>query len=465
VVVVDGHTGWVRIERGHLAIGDGVAENQRERRFSKVAPPERLVVVGEGTISVEALRWLHRLGVSVVVLGGDDVLLASSPPGRNDARLRRAQALAAQSPAGLAIVRHLVEAKLRGQASVLRNIFGAEDTASTLDDLAGGVSIAEDAEEARQLEAVGAAAYFAHWSGHERTAVGFISKDRARVPPHWRVFDSRRSAITGAANTNKLAERPLNALLSLCYKLCEVEARFALVRLGLDPGLGVLHADAVGRDSLALDLLEPVRPAVDRFVLELVAERAFRKRDWVERSDGHVRCASELAHELASTMPTWRRAVAPHAEKLAHLLTDEIAGKTTITTPLTGAKTKAASAQVRRRKAAEARARAEAEHAAHRSSQPRRRPRTTDPENASRLFAVCIDCRNRSHDPGTCAARAAGRASPHSHERPVGAVVARSQWRGASWSDGDSSTLRPSAIPRISRRSVRPWPASRSGRS
>ena len=36
--------------------------------------------------------------------------------------------------------------------------------------------------------------------------------------------------------------------------------------MGLDPGLGFLHADANGRDSLACDLMEPVRPSVDAFV-------------------------------------------------------------------------------------------------------------------------------------------------------------------------------------------------------
>ena len=288
VVVADGFDVRVTVSYGALVVRDGVAEHVRERRYAKVLAPERLVVTGDGILSTEALAWCKAQGTAVVVLRAGDVLLGASPPGRDDARIRRAQALAMGSPAGLAVVRYLLTAKLTGQAGVLRNVFGAQDTAQTVLDLADGIELAEDVDGCRQLEAVAAAAYFATWADHEATEVGFVAKDRGRVPPHWRMFDSRRSAITGASNTNRQAERPINALLNLVYRLAEIEARFACVRLGLDPGLGVLHADTPGRDSLALDVIEPLRPAVDRFVLELVAERMFFKRDFIERSDGHV---------------------------------------------------------------------------------------------------------------------------------------------------------------------------------
>jgi len=392
--VVDGFGVKVSVHHGALTVTDGVGEHRRERSFAKVSAPERLIVSGDGVISTEALTWCRAQGVGVLVVGAEGLLLGSSAPGRNDPRIRRQQALAGVdgSPAGLAVVRYLLTAKLAGQATVLRDIFDDPDTATMIDDLAGGIEVADTVDEARQLEAVAAAAYFATWSGHERTAVGFVAKDRPRVPPHWRIYDSRRSAITGAANTNRLAERPVNALLNYTYRLAEVEARFALVRLGLDPGLGVLHLDAVGRDSLALDVIEPLRPQVDRFVLDLVAERPFRKVDFVERSDGHVRLAAPLTHELAATLATWRKAVAPVAERVAHIFADQVAGKIGRPTPLTGTRAVAAQAEVKRRKAAEARSRAEAAHAEHRATKPRRRTTAPSPERALAALARCVDC-------------------------------------------------------------------------
>ena len=401
VVVADGFGCKVTVHHGALTIADGVGETRRERSYGKVGPPARVLVAGDGLLTTEALSWCRAQGVAVVVLRAGAVLLAASPPGRDDARLRRAQAVAGidGSPVGLAVVRTLLAAKLAGQARNLSATFGAHETASTVLDLAGGIEIAETVDDARQLEAVAAAAYFGAWAGHPATALAFVARDRRRVPPHWCAYDSRRSAITGSANTNRLAERPLNALLNLCYRYAEIEARFALVRLGLDAGLGCLHLDAPGRDSLALDLIEPVRPAVDRFVLGMVAERTFRKADFVERSDGHVRVAAPLSHELAATMPTWRREVAPWAEAVAHAFADAVPGKTTKTTPLTNAKATAAQAEVKRRKAEDARARAEtarerAEAAAglRRAALPVRRPRAVAPEQAAAAMARCLDC-------------------------------------------------------------------------
>ncbi len=394
VVVADGFGCRVTVHHGALTIADGVGEHRRERSYAKVQAPSRMVLAGDGLLTTEALAWARANGTAVVVLRAGDVLLAASPPGRDDARVRRQQALAGVdgSPVGLGIVRCLLTAKLAGQARVLTSAFAAHDTASTVLDLAGGIEVAGTIDECRQLEAVAAAAYFTAWAGHAATAVGFVAKDRRRVPPHWSTYDSRRSAITGAANTNRLAERPLNALLNYCYRLAEIEARFACVRLGLDPGLGCLHLDAAGRDSLALDIIEPLRPKVDAFVLALVAERTFSKRDFVERSDGHVRVAAPLSHELATTLPTWRREVAPYAEVVAHRFTDAVVGKTTKTTPLTARKAIAATAEVQRRKAQEARERAEVAAGLHRSAKPVRRPRALAAEEAAGALARCLTC-------------------------------------------------------------------------
>jgi hypothetical protein len=47
-------------------------------------------------------------------------------------------------------------------------------------------------------------------------------------------------------------------------------ARKLTEELGLDPGLGVLHRDRPNRDSLACDLMEPVRPLVDAYLTVIV---------------------------------------------------------------------------------------------------------------------------------------------------------------------------------------------------
>ena len=64
----------------------------------------------------------------------------------------------------------------------------------------------------------------------------------------------------------RLSVNPPNAMLNYLYAVLEAEARLAASALGLDPGLGVMHVDTNARDSLACDLMEPIRPQVDAFV-------------------------------------------------------------------------------------------------------------------------------------------------------------------------------------------------------
>jgi hypothetical protein len=81
--------------------------------------------------------------------------------------------------------------------------------------------------------------------------------------------------------------------------------------------MGVLHADQRNRDSLALDVMEPVRAEVDAFLLDLLEDRVFTVRDFVELSNGVCRIAPPLTHELELTLPHWRECLGPIAAGLA----------------------------------------------------------------------------------------------------------------------------------------------------
>ena len=59
---------------------------------------------------------------------------------------------------------------------------------------------------------------------------------------------------------------PVNACLSLAYTLLHFEAVRMAHAAGLDPLLGFYHRPAFGRESLACDLIEPLRPAVDEWI-------------------------------------------------------------------------------------------------------------------------------------------------------------------------------------------------------
>ena len=78
-------------------------------------------------------------------------------------------------------------------------------------------------------------------------------------------------------------------MLNYLYAVLESEARLAVAALGLDPGLGVLHVDSGNRDSLALDVLEPVRAQVDSYLLEWITRLPLRREWFFEQRDGNCR--------------------------------------------------------------------------------------------------------------------------------------------------------------------------------
>jgi hypothetical protein len=131
---------------------------------------------------------------------------------------------------------------------------------------------------------------------------------------HWRTFGARISPLTGSP---RLAANPPNAILNYLYALLESEARLAAAALGLDPGLGVLHADTTARDSLACDLMEPIRPQVDAYLLDWITPQPLDRKWFFEERDGNCRLMASFAARLSETVTTWRRAVAPVAEWVA----------------------------------------------------------------------------------------------------------------------------------------------------
>lgn len=81
----------------------------------------------------------------------------------------------------------------------------------------------------------------------------------------------------------------INALLSFLYTLLASEAASALETVGLDPYVGFLHQDRPGRPSLALDLMEELRPVfADRLVLSLVNRRQINGKGFTRKESGGV---------------------------------------------------------------------------------------------------------------------------------------------------------------------------------
>ncbi|UKL14243.1 type I-C CRISPR-associated endonuclease Cas1c [Dissulfurimicrobium hydrothermale] len=81
----------------------------------------------------------------------------------------------------------------------------------------------------------------------------------------------------------------MNALLSFLYALLTNECVSALETVGLDPFVGFLHTNRPGRPSLALDLMEELRPVfADRLALSLVNRHQVTEKGFTPKESGGI---------------------------------------------------------------------------------------------------------------------------------------------------------------------------------
>ena len=265
-------------------------------------------------VTLSALRWLADQNAAFVMLERDGSVLAATGPVRaSDARLRRAQALAENSGTALQLAIRLIGEKLSGQENVARERLQEPSVADGIAKFRHALRSVDRLETVLSIEANAALAY---WSAWAKLPIQYPRTDLRRVPDHWQQFGARVSPLTGSP---RLAVNPPNAVLNYLYAVLEAEARLAAAELGLDPGLGVLHRDTPNRDSLACDLMEPVRPLVDAYVFDWLNRGPLRRNWFFEEANGNCRLMGDFAAELSRTAMTWRGALAPFAEEAAKI--------------------------------------------------------------------------------------------------------------------------------------------------
>jgi CRISPR-associated protein Cas1 len=177
-----------------------------------------------------------------------------------------------------AVARSVVMAKIANSRTVLLRALREKPAAEGADDL-------EQAARrlARLLETVAGTARLEGIRGHEG--------DAARV--YFGAFDRLISVSKDEFFFRGRTRRPpldnMNALLSFVYTLLTHDVTAALEAVGLDPAVGFLHRDRPGRPSLALDLVEELRPVIaDRLALSLVNRRQVQGSGFKRTESGGV---------------------------------------------------------------------------------------------------------------------------------------------------------------------------------
>jgi CRISPR-associated protein Cas1 len=242
-----------------------------------------VVVFGAIFVSPPLMQALASLGINMVLLDRAGRFQARiEGPVSGNVLLRRAQYRVSEAPGD--IVRSIVSANQRAVLQRALRDYGAEmaaDQRARIDAVVDRLAqilrrvafTNEGVDVLRGAEGEAAQNYFS------------IFGDLIRSP-------DAEIRFTGRSRRPPLD--PVNALLSFLYTLLTHDCRSAAEGVGLDPAVGFLHRDRPGRPSLALDLMEELRPILaDRLALSLFNRRQLRARDFETRDGGAVLLSDE----------------------------------------------------------------------------------------------------------------------------------------------------------------------------
>lgn len=301
----------LRVDKGTLVVKDGFTHYPSEKavhRFFKgdLALPNRIILVdGSGEITLDALDWLAQQGVTLVSLKWDGTVISAI--GVDGSAFDRAkvnwqiearadEAMRLEFAVPLIIAK--ADASLQNIEHVLPKFHSKMRAIRVIKDALRGLrqSPPDTINELLRIEGRIAAIYFNSWRCIELKWKGLSQQP---VPDTWLEFRSRTALNTAYKPANRNATHPINAMLNYAYTVLESHVRIGVLADGYDPVEGILHSRATrDRDSFVFDMMEPLRPVVDRAVLKLVSSEVFCGSDFVLQSDGLCRLNPELARRL-----------------------------------------------------------------------------------------------------------------------------------------------------------------------
>ena len=272
----------IDVNKAHLTIKqrDSVIEFEPHRiRYDSI------IIDGHyGSISFEAMRWLSKHDVSLVLLNWNGNLLSVTHPQETlNADLKIKQYEKYLNPElRLYIASQIVKQKVKSSISLLKKLSNFYD----IDMTAINREIQRvDYDNINSLMM---------YEGRIASAYGScLSNIFNQLAPDFN-FQSRKN-LSYSWNMN--ASEPINALLNYGYALLESMVRKDINAIGIDASIGYLHEMAPSKHPLVYDLQELFRYVVDYSVIELL-ESKMKKSDFITTENYHIRLRPDTAKLL-----------------------------------------------------------------------------------------------------------------------------------------------------------------------
>ncbi|QLB13191.1 CRISPR-associated Cas1 family protein [Bisgaardia hudsonensis] len=284
-------------------------ENNERVGTIPLAPIDHIYLRGDVTLKASLLAKLGEKNIGIIFLKGrknTPTLFLSQP--HNDVIRRFTQYdLAYNEIFCLNFAKSLINLKINTQKIWLyqaaehkpekRYILTMK--ATELKALMEKIATQNTLAELRGIEGKAAAVYFSALSSYLPPSLGF--EGRNRRPP----------------------KDPFNAVLSLTYTLLHSEAILVAYGAGLDPYIGFYHSINYSRESLACDLIEPLRPLVDNWILGCFHQEILRKEHFSNTQEGCFLGKTgriNFYQEYEKIIVTWRKILTENCYDLVNIL-------------------------------------------------------------------------------------------------------------------------------------------------
>jgi CRISPR-associated protein Cas1 len=270
----------LRVKGGALIVCDGEHRLVYEASARK---PQAIVMMGwSGMVTIEAMRWACDHKVAIILLDWmRDFLTIVGAPAKPSAVFIRAQVLA--DP--LMVARAIVAAKIN--AHVFVGALSGQAAAPFLERVAAARSVRDVmVQEAQAARVVWPQVPSLRWRAGS-----------PRIPASWKLPYSARKPLRqahGNASSPRHAVHPVNSLLNVAFSITAGRLAAYLAARGFAPSIGFLHSDKPGRWSLAYDVIEPLRPLVERSVFGFIGRHQLGSNDFIRANDGSIRLADNL---------------------------------------------------------------------------------------------------------------------------------------------------------------------------
>jgi CRISPR-associated protein Cas1 len=319
-LVLTGHGLSLCVDKGCLLVRDGNTHYpaaQHEWRFFNASldiPPAFVVLDGSGNITLDAIDWLARHRVPLIRIRWDGYfasIVTAGGQAASAAKVDWQQRTRSNPRARLAFATDLIRQKAQNTLITLDGFLPRgvlwDRACQNIESRARSLKDHPPRTFASLLGIEGSIAgdYFRVWSG---LSIKWKPLKQYPIPSDWSTYRSRVALRHGirlradGGGYNRGATHPVNAMLNYAYAVLIAQTQIRLIVEGYDPKIGIMHEKKALRGinpGFALDHMEPMRPVVDRAVLQLIDTATFTGADFSIQHDGVCRMNPELARRVA----------------------------------------------------------------------------------------------------------------------------------------------------------------------